>query len=86
MLTPDDGDAIRWRVIFDDDEDSDPPMAVECKTFEEAWDTAIPANPVGWSISYKDRATSWFSIKFTRYQPFVVATRGSASTKIQLLY
>jgi len=87
MLTPDDDDVIRWRVIFYDGNDSDePPMAIECKTFEEAWMAAVPTDTCEWAISQKDRATAWFSLKFTRYQPFVVATRGSAYTKIQLVY
>lgn len=88
MNTPDDGETICWRVIFYDDSDDDPPMAIEVRTFAEAWAAAMPpATEIArWRTTQKDRATAWFSSGFTRYQPLLVARCGQVYTKIQMLY
>jgi hypothetical protein len=86
MLTPNDNETLRWRVIFYTNDD-DPPMAIELHTFEEAWGAAQPAPPAtGWSVVQKARVTRWFSSGFTRFQPLLVARCDTASTKIQMLY
>lgn len=85
MLTPNEEDTFRWRVIYCDG-DGEPPMAVELHSFNEAWSAAIAYTDSSWTILHKDSATSWFSSNFTRFQPLTIAYCGLAKTKIQMIY